>query len=519
MRYVLGLISTLTWLFYSVAYVFRSTVGDHTEASVAAQAIAWHNGQPLYDSVQALYTPLYGPVLFVANRIHLLLSPDILATGKLLGILASGVGLFVIFRVARRRVELPDSVFVTGFFATALMAFGTYPISVRGDGLLFLFVSLSVLLMDSVASNRKVGGLGPFLLGALVGLAMGVKVTAAFYFLPAAAVLLGKNFQLRRLIYAAIGGVLFLTVPFLLFDALDPTAYFEVIMRATSHPKLIAKGLGVLAWVGIFLLPMIATLLIRTDFTQWWAFYRWPVGAFGVGLLLLTLSGSKIGAGAHHAMPLIPVVAWIWSGALGTPRPGLGRTRTRVLISVSSLMLAALFVFSVQKIQQETTTLDSEITARAISEIEMILVEEYPNSIAMGYGGDYRLSFLRSWVLAEGHPYTLDSGVLMDLDLLGAGVDRDMLEFFRSCGIDRWIIPRGATPFQVRSYYGEYGSGNVFGPDLGRVFGESYELLDTHSIFEVWGCRQSAGSQEATEFGMTSLSGDEAEIEYRMQER
>ena len=105
----------------------------------------------------------------------------------------------------------------------------------------------------------------------------------------------------------------------------------------------------------------------------------------------------------------------------------------------------------------------------------MILEEEYPHSISLGYGGDYRLSYLRSLVIAEGHDHTLDSVILMDADLQGLAVGGEVLDTFRSCEVDRWIIPRDALPFEGSSFYGEYGSPNIFGPDLGRVFLESYE--------------------------------------------
>ena len=102
-----------------------------------------------------------------------------------------------------------------------------------------------------------------------------------------------------------------------------------------------------------------------------------------------------------------------------------------------------------------------------------------------GVWGDYKLSYLRSLVIAEGHDHTLDSSVLMDADLQGLAVGSDVLDSFRSCEVDRWIIPRDAVPFERTSFYGEYGSPNIFGPDLGRVFLESYEPISRHSIFSV----------------------------------
>ena len=136
-----------------------------------------------------------------------------------------------------------------------------------------------------------------------------------------------------------------------------------------------------------------------------------------------------------------------------------------------------------------TQTLDAETIREARQELRTILAEEYPHSISLGYGGDYKLSYLRSLVIAEGHDHTLDSSVLMDADLQGLAVGSDVLDSFRSCEVDRWIIPRDAVPFERTSFYGEYGSPNIFGPDLGRVFLESYEPISRHSIFSVWGCQ------------------------------
>ena len=489
MRVALGLFATACWFFFAVAYLFSATVADHAEASVAALSLIWHNGQPLYDSAQPLRTPLYGPVLFAANRIHLLFSSDILSTGKLLGIVASSFALIGILVVSRRRVGLADSILVTGFAAAALMAFGAYPISVRGDGLLFLFVSLSIVLMDSNRTDSRAMGLRWFLLGVLAGLAMGVKVTAPIYFLPAAAAAIGTGFRLRYLIYAGWGALLFLTAPFVVFDGLDPEVYLAALKQAADHPRLISKALGVLAWGVILVLPLMATLLIQPDREEWWARFKWPGVALGTTLMLLCVVGSKIGAGGHHAMPLIPVTSWLWAGALGVRRAEAAPSRPRILLPVISLMFFALLMFSIPKVHGQTQTLDAETIREARQELRTILAEEYPHSISLGYGGDYKLSYLRSLVIAEGHDHTLDSSVLMDADLQGLAVGSDVLDSFRSCEVDRWIIPRDAVPFERTSFYGEYGSPNIFGPHLGRVFLESYEPISRHSIFSVWGCR------------------------------
>ena len=85
--------------------------------------------------------------------------------------------------------------------------------------------------------------------------------------------------------------------------------------------------------------------------------------------------------------------------------------------------------------------LDAETIREARQELRTILAEEYPHSISLGYGGDYKLSYLRSLVIAEGHDHTLDSSVLMDADLQGLAVGSDVLDSFRSCEVDRWIKP------------------------------------------------------------------------------
>ena len=353
MRVALGLASMACWLSFALAYLFSSTVADHAEASVAALSLLWHNGQALYDPAQPLRMPLYGPVLFAANRIHLLFSSDILSTGKLLGIFASSVGLFGVFVTSRRRVRLADSILVTGFAAVALMAFGSYPISVRGDGLLFLFVSLSIVLMDSPRTESRAMGLRWFLLGVIVGLAMGIKITAPLYFLPAAAAAIGKEFRIRYFFYAGLGTLIFLVAPFVVFDGLDPVAYLESLMQAANHPRLISKALGVLAWGLILLLPLLATLVIQTDRQEWWIRFRWPVLALGIIGVLLCVFGAKIGAGGHHALPLIPVATWLWAGALGACRRDAERFHSRILLPVIGLMFLALLIFAVPKIRRK----------------------------------------------------------------------------------------------------------------------------------------------------------------------
>ena len=86
--------------------------------------------------------------------------------------------------------------------------------------------------------------------------------------------------------------------------------------------------------------------------------------------------------------------------------------------------------------------LDAETIREARQELRTILAEEYPHSISLGYGGDYKLSYLRSLVIAEGHDHTLDSSVLMDADLGGAGGGKrcvGLIPVLRSRSLDQTI--------------------------------------------------------------------------------
>ena len=63
-----------------------------------------------------------------------------------------------------------------------------------------------------------------------------------------------------------------------------------------------------------------------------------------------------------------------------------------------------------------------------------------------------------------------------------------MTSAMRSCAVDAWVIPVGATPFRLPSAYPA--PGDVFPDELRRAFEESYVRESSGEYFDVWRCRR-----------------------------
>jgi hypothetical protein len=110
-------------------------------------------------------------------------------------------------------------------------------------------------------------------------------------------------------------------------------------------------------------------------------------------------------------------------------------------------------------------------------------------SLQMGYGKSlksYWLTYQKPVLAFAGNPVTVDAQAFMENHLGNISFTEEIASEFRSCRTQHWLIPKGESPFGLRSYYGGV---DVF-REAKQVFVETYEKTDSRRFYDVWSCKK-----------------------------
>jgi hypothetical protein len=188
------------------------------------------------------------------------------------------------------------------------------------------------------------------------------------------------------------------------------------------------------------------------------------------GIAVTIPFATKHGAGIHHFIPFIPLIAYT--------APRRGRL-------VSALVVLTVALATVQQAYWIGTVVRFP-SNEPIAELRRF-ESQYGDSIAVGYSPAYRLAFFRPLLVFDGHRYALDAPALMSHQLAGQPFPRAATDAMASCTTKVWLIPRGGDPFDLRSAYA--GGEPVFPPEFVDAFRRSFRLMESGRYFDVWQCR------------------------------
>jgi hypothetical protein len=491
---LLALVGILTLAACSVVYMLQATVADHVEASVAAIALAWGNGQPLYHALEApeWYSLLYGPITFGFNRLCHALTGEPLLAGKVGAAFSLALGFMLIHRVARRSLGPRETLQLTGYAATFMLVFGDRPLGARGDAPLFALGALAIAALPDNLTTVRERYIRSAVIGMAVGLASGIKLQAGIYFLPVLAALATGPGALAAVSCAATAGIVTLAAPFLLLENVSLAHYVEWLVQASGHARSVRVGSHSILWLTLLFTPLGVTLALDPARGEVLARERAPLAGLVLGSVAVVFISAKVGAGWPHVLPMIPCAIWLW----GRARPSFERAGSSRSLRIAdrslALGLVALLAFGLFKMGSMFGRTDHALALSARAELAEIMEREAGRSIAVGYGEPKSLSYLRVVPIAAGHPYLLDSITLMDSSLTGLRPGPETLALFESCAVDVWIQPAGAPPFTLSNYYAP--EENVFGSDLPQVFEAHYRPEWSTEHLTVWHCAHSDSS-------------------------
>lgn len=461
------------YTFAGAAYLFSPAYSDHIEPSIAA--VSWYHvsGAPLYPSADAAaqYALPYGPLLYLVNGITLQLAGPSVFASKLAGLLAALLSLILLARALARRTR--RVVPVVAAVALGYLAFGTMTFWARSEPLLLLLVAVS-LTQFSAGGYRQAAALG-----VAAGLACNIKVTAVLYFVPLAAHL-ARQHGTRAITLAGALAVGVFAAPF----ALETVSLRDYVawLTATMEHGIRGRGLGgQVEWAVVLLIAGLGSNVRDWSSSP----LRW---GFLVAVIATVPVAAKLGAGAYHFIPFLPLAAYVHS----TRDPSSRTPAPLSSLPAHTILIVAVVLGALQQFYWIQTLRRTDVAAMHVEISEIARSTTRP--LAMGYTANYRTSFLRPVLVFGGHPYTLDAPALMDHQMSGIAFPSAAVEALRSCET-AWILPKG-EPFVLPNAYRPDLA--VFPESFRATFFEHYRRTSTGTSFDLWECSATGGSHRAT---------------------
>lgn len=484
MLYVVAAIAVMNVAALAIGYSMYPGYVDTGEPNIVALAWRLLDGNPVYLPIDdaARITNLYGPYLYLVHALVFSIFGASVAIGKAPGLIALIVGLVVMGVSQRHRGWIPLAFAVSGFAAIVAL---NLPASIwnRPETFMLMSVALGVWLNNCSGLNQK--WLRAIGFGLLIGFVMGQKVFAAIYFLPFGLLMLYRDGIIACLVAVVIAfsvAALPFMTPFFEFRYL-----VDLIQLMADKPNSIEGLLKVLRYAAIYVVPAFIFIAFGWQFMP--RNERIEVGILFAGALiamvLVLYPAQKPGAGMYYFLPFAPIAMDIAGRGLGT-----AYARCKWAIAVSLAIAILMNVVAIPAEKRFVRNLDWQMASAVAEEIAQISRDFSGQKIEIGIGDtndSYRRTYQRTRLVFDGHPYTLDTSIIIDTTAWGIELSQATLDMIETCQTDIWLIPAGERPFKWIGYYGKDTYGQPFRDSFARAFQKS----ESRSHFDIYRCRAS----------------------------
>ncbi len=478
---VLGATFVAAYLSMAFAYASSPSFFDHFEPSITLGAERILRGEQAFPGPEsaAQYASIYGPNAYLFNALCVAAWPEIIAGSKLAGTAAAFLFCFVFGLGCARRNGWRIGAIQLGYVIAGCLLFGQFGYWNRPEPLQLLGVALALLsLTVSAAAWQGV------LIGVATALLMNLKIHSLLYVLPVIAELAHRGYW--RVLF--IGGAVCsagLIAPFVFPALFSIEGYLGSLAGAATHSFSFDLFLKNLAGLLFFTLPVLFGKLCTRRSPKSPVDYGW-VFALVLCLTSLLVCGiaSKLGAGSHHLIPLLPLFAWALSAPLRTLFTA--QTLRPLLVAMSVSWVGAILLCAFQSQQAVRTVLRNDHGSAIVANLRAIRTTYPQYTIQMGSGNpsQWFLYWYRPELRSQSPVDFLDITVWMDMLHAGRRLMPQTRQVISDERFDLWVIPKGGVPFTQVSFYPPYG--DLFDDAWRASFNSHYRLVETSPFYDLY---------------------------------
>ena len=482
-----SLICTLTYILMTILILFYPNYVNEFELTVAIMSWRGTHGHPIYSGLPTgdIFLLPYGPLLFITNGAVLHVFPTTFGS-KLAGWTAFVVALAASYLALKARTStnrtvilyLMIIVLVFSFFHNTEHAFWSRP-----EPFLILISTLTV-----IAALKLPKPAAAMTVGILAGLAVNFKLYGAVYAMPAALAVFGSTETWRNRVYLAILSFVLASVtaavPFLFYLASGGSlyaGYLSVILLLANQNLSFYLLKSNVAFIAMLCSPIIAVWYFNRPVLV--SFDTWFLSGLFLSLALTAIFGSKIGAGPHHLLPLVPIAVYGLMSILDD-----GRLRSERELNARELgimvLIPLLAFFAPGEMRWAMSFIGNQYLAsdkeqEKISELQAFYKRHPLAEVGVSDEGHKGDTFYRALLVFQGARLHVDPFAWVDLQAAGVPEGR-IFALVDHCDVPVWILPEG-PPFTTDYPW--------FSDDFRRKFFAKYALVERGKYYNVWQCR------------------------------
>jgi hypothetical protein len=458
-----GLGCLALYLFCAGSYLRSPMFFDFFESSGASVSHWLFAGGEVYPALdyQERYCLPYGPVLYFVLGLSQWLLGASTFSSKLPCCLAALGAIALFWRILRQQgLSVSLACWVAGLEAAIILGLRETSFWTKSDPLILLLVTLSIW----AALHRT--WRWSLLLGLCMGLALGLKPSAAAYFLGPLVIAYSSGWRSRAFAGCGLALLAAAALPYLLLPrqiSLSNHLNFLSIVAQVGFSQPFILGFS--RWVAMLAgLLFVSDRLLRAQSApnrahrrESWA-YR---GALLCGVILVAIPACATGSGPHHLIPFVPLTLLACADLF---RPGQKHFRPSESIlwraAACAILLACALVATQTAMRITHSRAEFDARARLCQqEISEICARHRQWTILTGSGNDldrFALHFRHAVVFA-GNPIGLDAAVVSDYQATGvpepnlAGLLAEISRHDPRPVL--WLIPRDSAPFTDSNWY------------------------------------------------------------------
>lgn len=466
-------------------------------AEPTISAIAWlvRLGESPYHAADAAprYAHIYGPSLFLVHALALRLLGGGIWVSKLVGGVAALASLAILATLLARSRSHASAAVWTAMAAVAYLAFGNMSFWTRPEPLLALCVTAGLAAALSTSFFTAVAGVG-----IAMGLATGLKLTGFLYLLPVFPLVVARH-RPTSMVWITVVAIVVAFVPFVSLptDAWqDFWFWFSASSRNGLRLTLLRHNIE---WAVYLAVPLALVYTVGRGSgvvgRRSWVVDRGHL-VLAAAVALVVITGAKPGAGPHHLIPFIPLIAWF---AATAARDGdLTWTRRAAVAYLVPIVAAA-------AIQQFLfiTTIRSAMSLHIGEDVRAFMQLHPSSTIGMGYGGtsgyfgSAPLTYMRPLLVFQTGSYLLDAPAIQEHQLGGIEIPPATVQALARCDVRYWLIPRAEEPFATRNLYPQTDHRALFTDAFKSTFNRTFTLTSTTRLFDVYSCTNAPSFADA----------------------